>query len=102
MNKFTIAFELGIHYGILCTEWDQLKDCPSTFNAIEKEFIQKKINNLNVSINQTNFGSLKKLKQLKKDIKKVDDYMCEERKKSRILKDLSSIPNLTTCSSSSQ
>ena len=100
MNKYTMSFELGIHYGLLSAEWDQIKDCPNTFNAIEKHHIQTKINYLNLCINQTNFKSHRSLQHLKTEIGKIDNYITEERKKSRILKDLSLIPGQTDPSKS--
>ena len=98
MNKYTLSFKLGIHYGILSADWDEIKDCPTTFNSIEKQFIQTNMNYLDKCIDETNFKSIDSLKELKKEIRKIDRYITEERKKTRILKDLSHIPHLTTTS----
>ena len=98
MNKYTLSFKLGIHYGILSADWDEIKDCPTTFNSIEKQFIQTNMNYLDKCIEETNFKSIDSLKELKKEIRKIDRYISEERKKTRILKDLSHIPHLTTTS----
>ena len=98
MSKYTLSFELGIHYGLLSAEWDQFKECPTTFHSIEKQFIQTKMNYLNKCIDKTEFKSLDSLKELKTEICNIDHYISEERKKSRILKDLSHIPHLTTTS----
>ena len=100
MNKYTLAFELGIHYGLLSAEWDQLKDCPTTFNVLERQYIATKMNSLDKCIAKTNFKSLYRLKELKKEIRSIDNYISEEQKKSRVLKDLSAIPNLTSTSKS--
>jgi len=96
MQKYIQSFEIGIHFGLLTSEWDQLKDCPLAFNVLQKNFIQTKINSLDVLVANTNFQSKKSLKKLKKEITNVDNYIIQERKKCRVLKDLSHIPNLTS------
>lgn len=96
MQNQSLAFELGIHHCLLTADWDTLKADPSSFNMIEKECIQKQMDSLNAYIEKPyNFQSDLKLKRLQKRIKDLDDYISKERQKSRILKDLSHLSNIT-------
>ena len=96
MPKFTKAFEIGIHYGLLVEEWEKLANSYSSFNVLEKNFIQTKMNMLNHLVRHTNYHSNKGLKRLKREIEAVDDYIIHSSQQSRVLKDLSHLPNLTT------
>ena len=96
MQNQSIAFELGIHHCLLTADWETLKNIPSSLNMLEKEFIQKQMDAINEFILKPyNFASEIKLRRLQSKIKTLDDYVAKERKKSRVLKDLSHLTNIT-------
>jgi hypothetical protein len=89
MPKYTEAFEIGIHYGLLTSEWEQLRECTYSFNVLQKNYIELQMNLLNDLIKQTNFQSKKSLRKLKKSINSLDTYISNEKNTSRVLRDLS-------------
>ena len=95
-QKQSVAFEIGIHHCLLKADWEALKAVPSFLDTLEKDSVQTQINALNEYIEKPyNFQSDVKLKRLQKKIKALDDYIATERRKCRIIKDLSHLPDMT-------
>lgn len=95
-QKQSIAFEIGIHHCLLTSDWEALKAIPAFVNTVQKDIIQAQMDALHIYVEKAhNFQSDVKLKRLQARLKALDDYIASERRKCRLLNNLSHLRDIT-------